>query len=138
MARLLTAPIKVLDKSDMTVITHRVIFARLHGLLILTWCKITQQLSRNYPYLLRYLPIDYFRRKGNITNKKKGCSRVSNSFLFLYVEEHRTRFVDSRESDTIKLIHNAAPERTKKSINLLLTCDTEGLLIKQSSLWYVD
>ena len=61
-----------------------------------------------------------------------------NSFLFLYVEEHRTRFVDSRESDTIKLIHNAAPERTKKSINLLLTCDTEGLLIKQSSLWYVD
>ena len=131
MARLLTAPIKVLDNSDMTVITHRVIFARLYGLL-------KPHVVQNHPTVITQLPLStsifayrLFPSKRKHKQSGKRLLKSFNSFLFLYVEEHRTRFVDSRESDTIKLIHNAAPERTKKSINLLLTCDTEGQFNKR-------
>ena len=69
------------------------------------WCKITGQLSHNNPRLRLYLSPNYFhRRETKPAEKNINFKSFTFSSLSLYMEEKITRFVESSNSDTKKLI----------------------------------
>ena len=69
----------------------------------------TGRLSRNNPPLSRYLASDYFRRKDTKPVGKNQLKSFTFSSLLFYMEEKRTRFVES--SDVKKLVANSVPAR---------------------------